>query len=399
MRRIGLAWVIGWLAVIAQGCGSPVQEAVNYCAGQAARTLAIVPSDDRMPNCVDAGSTEWHFASPGSWTCGFWPGELWYLYEATGDSLWKAPAKAATEAIMSVAYQTPHSHDVGFMVMPSIGHAYRLTGEERYREALVSAADSLATLYNPKVGTILSWPGMVQKMDWPHNTIIDNMLNLELLFWVASHCDRPDLYEIAFRHAETTMAHQFREDGSTCHVVVYDPQTGEELAKHTHQGWKDESMWARGQAWAIYGFTMAYRFTQEERFLQTAVKAAEAYLTRLPADGIPFWDFEAGEQLEGQPKDASASAIVASALLELQGYLPASEAKKYRTEAEKTIRILSAAPYRAGEQCSAFLLHSTGHMPNGKEVDASISYADYYYLESLVRLSRLGKGEQAIPNN
>ena len=397
--RNGLALVIGWLAVIAQGCGSPVQEAVDYCASQAARTLETVPSEDRMPNCVEAGSSEWKYVSPGGWTSGFWPGELWYLYESTGDAKWKDAAGKATETMLPVAYQTPHSHDVGFMVMPSIGHAYRLTGEDRYREALVSAADSLATLYNPKVGTILSWPGMVQKMDWPHNTIIDNMLNLELLFWVAENCNRPDLYDIAFRHSETTMEHQFREDGSTCHVVVYDPETGEELAKHTHQGWKDESMWARGQAWAVYGFTMAYRFTRDERFLKTAVRATETYLSRLPEDGIPYWDFEAGEQLEDQPKDASAAAIVASALLELQGYLPASEAKKYRGVAEKTVRILSAAPYRAGDQCSAFLLHSTGHKPRGNEVDASISYADYYYLESLVRLQRLERGEKAIPNN
>ena len=390
---------MGWLVAIAQGCQTPVQEAVDYCAGQAARTLEIVPADDKMPNCVEAGSSEWRFTSPGGWTCGFWPGELWYLYESTGEANWKEATVRFTEAVLPVAYQTPHSHDVGFMVMPSIGHAYRLTGESRYRDALVSAADSLATLYNPVVGTILSWPGMVQKMDWPHNTIIDNMLNLELLFWVAANCDRPDLHEIAVRHSETTMMHQFREDGSTCHVVVYDPETGEELAKHTHQGWKDESMWARGQAWAIYGFTMAYRFTRDERFLQTAVRATETYLSRLPEDGIPYWDFDAGEQLPDQPKDASAAAIVASALLELQEYLPASEADRYLKTAKQTVRILSGAPYRAGSQCSAFLLHSTGHKPKGSEVDASISYADYYYIESLVRLQRLGRGESVIPNN
>ena len=380
----------------AQGCSSSVQEQISYCALQASVTLSGIPSEGMMPHSVDSGSDQWQYVVPGRWTSGFWPGELWYLYEGTGDVCWKEEALKATAQMLPVAYETPHSHDVGFMMTPSLGNAYRLTGNDSYLEAMESAADSLSTLYNPNVGTFLSWPGMVQKMDWPHNTIIDNMLNLELLFQVAACCDRPDLYDIAFRHAETTMDHQFREDGSTCHVVVYDPVTGEELAKHTHQGWKDGSMWARGQAWAVYGFTMAYRFTRDERFLQTAVRAAETYLNRLPADGIPFWDFDAGEQLEDQPKDASAAAIVASALLELQGYLPASESKKYRSEAEKTLRILSAAPYRAGGQCSAFLLHSTGHMPNGNEVDASLSYADYYYLEALIRLKRLQKGNAVI---
>ena len=395
--RVGFALVIGWLAVFAQGCGSPVQEAVDYCADQASRTLENVPSDDRMPNGVDAGSSEWKYVSPGSWTSGFWPGDLWYLYELTGEAKWKDAAVRFTESMMPVAYRKAGSHDVGFMMMPSIGHAYRLTGEERYRDALVSAADSLVTLYNPNVGTILSWPNMVRKMDWPHNTIVDNMLNLELLYWVAANCNRPDLYDIAFRHSETTMEHQFREDGSTCHVVVYDPETGEELARHTHQGWKDESTWARGQAWAVYGFTMAYRFARDERFLQTAVRATDYFLSHLPEDGIPYWDFDAGVELEDQPKDASAAAIVASALLELQSYLPGAEGKRYRQAAEQLVSILSSDAYRAGDQCSAFLLHATGHKPRGSEVDSSLSYADYYYLESLYRLQRIGKGESVIP--
>lgn len=389
MKRILiLVNIIGWFAVV-QGCSSPVQPAIDYCAKQATRTLEVVSSPDMIPNSVDAGSSTWKFTRPGGWTCGFWPGELWYLYEGTGDTLFRDNALKVTDAIVPVAYRTPHSHDVGFMVMPSIGSAYRFTGEKKYLDALVSAADSLVTLYNPKVGSILSWPNMAKKMGWRHNTIIDNMLNLELLFWVAQNCDRPDLYEIAFRHAETTMKYQFRDDWSTYHVTVFDPDTGEFIAGHTHQGWKDETMWARGQAWAVYGFTMAYRFTRDERFLETAVHAVDAYLSRLPEDGIPYWDFDAGEQLESQPKDCSAAAIVASALLELQSYLPENQAKRYLKEARRTIKTLSAAPYRAGDQCSAFLLHATGHLPNGYEIDASISYADYYYIEALIRLKTI----------
>lgn len=385
--------VFGWLAAaLVQGCVSPVQESIEYCASQAVRTVWCIESPDQIPNSVPAGSSKWVFTRPGSWTCGFWPGDLWYLYEGTGDSFWKEEAVKATEAIMPVAYRRAGSHDVGFMTMTSIGNAYRLTGEEKYKDALVSAADSLVRLYNPKVGTILSWPNMVKKMGWPHNTIIDNMLNLELLFWVADNAGRPDLYDIALRHAEVTMQHQFREDGSTYHVMVFDAEDGRFLEGHTHQGWKDDSTWARGQAWAIYGFTMAYRHTKDERFLQTAIKAADWYIAHLPEDMIPYWDFDAGQELADQPRDCSAAAITASALLEMQTYLPSDKASHYKDVAVKMIETMSSAPYRAGDACSAFLLHCTGHMPNGTEVDASISYADYYYIEALIRLKKLQNG-------
>lgn len=391
-----ISWLVNILCALllfAQSCSSPVQKAIEYCADQAELTLSGVPSIDRIPNSVPAGSDEWVYTSAGNWTSGFWPGQLWYLYEGTGDEKWKEAAKAVTEEIIPIAYKYARSHDKGFITMTSIGNAYKYTGEERYRQALVSAADSLTALYNPVVGTILSWPNMVKQMNWPHNTIIDNMMNLELLFWVAENADRPDLYEIAFRHAEVTMKNQFRTDHSTCHVMVFDPSDGHFMAGYTHQGWKDESTWARGQAWAVYGFTMAYRFTRDERFLDTAVKAADFYLKHLPEDKIPYWDFDAGRELEDQPKDCSAAAITASALLELQSYLPAEKSKEYMQEAEDMIEAMSCAPYRAGEQCSAFLLHCTGHMPRGSEVDASISYADYYYLESLIRLVRIQNGK------
>lgn len=391
-----ISWLVNnlWaLLLFAQSCSSPVQKAIEYCADQAEVTLSGVPSVDRIPNSVPSNSDEWVYTSAGNWTSGFWPGQLWYLYEGTGDEKWKEAAMAVTEEIMPIAYKYARSHDKGFITMTSIGNAYKYTGEERYKQALVSAADSLKALFNPVVGTILSWPNMVKKMNWPHNTIIDNMMNLELLFWVAENADRPDLYEIALRHAEVTMKNQFREDHSTCHVMVFDPSDGRFLAGYTHQGWKDDSTWARGQAWAVYGFTMAYRFTRDERFLDTAVKAADFYLKHLPEDMIPYWDFDAGLELEDQPKDCSAAAITASALLELQSYLPDEISKRYMQAAEDMIETMSCAPYKAGNQCSAFLLHCTGHLPRGSEVDASICYADYYYLESLIRLGRIRSGK------
>lgn len=395
--RFALVILVGsMVSVFAQGCSSPVQKQIEYCASQASITLETIPSEGMMPYSVEADTDEWTYVVPGRWTSGFWPGELWYLYEGTGDSRWKKEAMNATEQIIPIVYETPHSHDVGFMITPSLGNAYRLTGDKRYLQAMENAADSLATLYNPHVGTILSWPAMVEPMGWPHNTIIDNMLNLELLFEVAVRCNRPDLLAIAQRHAQVTMENQFRDDGSVYHVIVYDPEDGHVIGKHTHQGWTDESLWARGQAWAVYGFTLAYRYTRDEQFLRTAVRSADVFLERLPEDMVPYWDFDAGEALPDQPKDCSATAIVASALLELQGYLPKREGRRFRKAAQEMVDIMSCAPYRAGDQCSAFLLHSTGHKPNGGEVDASINYADYYYLESLIRLKRLNNKKPVV---
>ncbi len=369
---------------------------IDYCARQAERTLAAGTSPDRIPNSVDAGAATWNYTSPGSWTCGFWPGELWYLYENTGDERWRAAAEAVTETIVPVGYRRADSHDVGFIMTTSLGQAYRLTGDEHYREAMLHAADSLAVLYNPTVGTLLSWPNMVEKMKWPHNTIIDNMMNLELLFWAAANGGGRHLYDIALRHAETTMRNHFREDGSCYHVAVYDPADGHFIEGVTHQGWRDDSMWARGQAWAIYGFTMVYRFTQDWRFLDFAQRVAEPYLDRLPEDRVPYWDFDAAEQSADQPRDSSAAAIVASALLELSGYVEGDRADRYRNEAIAMLRSLSGDNYRADERCSAFLLHAVGHMPNRMEVDASICYGDYYYLEALTRLCNWQEGRPLL---
>ena len=231
---------------------------------------------------------------------------------------------------------------------------------------------------------------MREKMGWPHNTIIDNMLNLELLFWAAKNGGGEQLYKIANRHAEVTMENQFRNDFGTCHVVVYDTITGNRIKQVTHQGYADSSMWARGQGWAIYGFTMCYRETRNPAFLETARKAADLYLSRLPEDMIPYWDFDA-PGLE-EPRDASAAAVVASGLLEMSLYMQDEvDAEKYKSTAVKILASLSSPAYQSREHNQAFLLHSTGHKPNNSEIDASIIYADYYYIEALIRLDKINK--------
>lgn len=379
--------------------GFDVDNELHYCCLQASHTLSSLPSIEKIPNSIEYGSSVWNYTSVGSWTCGFWPGILWYLYEDTHDSIWEKAAERVTDLILPSAYKKARSHDSGFIMMCSLGNGYRLTGNRAYKDGLLSAADSLAGLYNPKVGTLLSWPNMVKKEGWPHNTIIDNMMNLELLFWASRNGGERRLYDIAVSHAETTMRHQFREDYSCYHVAVYDTTDGHFIKGVTHQGLNDGSMWARGQAWAIYGYTMVYRETGDSRFLDFARKVADVYLKHLPEDMVPCWDFSAEEISPSEPKDASAAAITASALLELSTYVPDSDSSDlYRRKAVSMLHTLSSSVYQAGSQNSAFLLHSVGHMNKGWEVDASISYADYYYLESLIRLKRLESGRSVLAN-
>ncbi|HSC40322.1 MAG TPA: glycoside hydrolase family 88 protein, partial [Chitinophagaceae bacterium] len=295
--------------------------------------------------------------------------------------------------------QNPASdHDLGFQLLCSIGNGQRLTGDTAYTKILLAGADTLATLFNPTIGTILSWPAKVKKEGWPHNTIIDNMMNLELLCWASKHGGGKRLYDIAVQHAMTTMQNHFRPDYTSYHVVLYDTITGKKIKGITHQGYADSSMWARGQAWAIYGFTMMYRETKKPEFLDFVQHVADVYLQRLPQDLIPYWDFNA-PGIPGIPKDASAAAVAASALLELSGLVTdKAKAEGYRSKAEQMLSALSTAAYQSRDSKPSFLLHSTGNKPVEGEVDASIIYADYYYIEALVRLKKLQAGKSIYDN-
>lgn len=397
-------FILVFIFLVSLGCFSckttatddfSIDSEIAYCRSQAMRTLVSIPSLDKIPNSMDLDSIKWRYTQVGSWTCGFWPGILWYLYEDTKDNMWREAAGKVTDMIAPLAYRKAKSHDSGFIMMCSLGNGYRLTGKPEYKEGLLHAADSLAMLYNPVVGTILSWPGMVKKENWPHNTIIDNMMNLELLFWAARNGGGQYLYDIACKHAETTMKHQFRKDYSCYHVAVYDTLDGHFIKGVTHQGLSDDSMWARGQAWAIYGYTMVYRETHDVRFLDFARKVSDVYLSRIPEDYVPYWDFN-DPSIPDAPRDASAACVVASALLELSGYLPAEKALEYKQAAVKMLASLSSDKYQCGKSKPAFLLHSTGHLPAGSEIDASIIYADYYYMEALLRLKRLTENKPVI---
>lgn len=363
-----------------------IKKQFDYCSAQASKTLLEIPNNGTLPRSIPTGSKEWKFIDYKDWTSGFWPGELWYLYEVTRDNKWKIQADKFSRYLTPLSISKANDHDLGFQIFCSFGNGYRLTKNKEYKDIILKTADTLATLYNPKVGTILSWP---HNKYGGHNTIIDNMMNLELLFWASKNGGNKSLYPIAVKHAETTMNNHFRPDYTSYHVLVYDLQTGKKIKGMTAQGYSDNSMWARGQTWAIYGFTMVYRETKEKRFLEFAHKLARVYLDRLKTeDLIPYWDFDA-PGIPNEPRDASAAAIVASGLLELSTYTNDKNLKEeYQGKAKKMIIALSDH-YQSHDANSAFLLHATGHKPAGSEIDCSINYADYYYLEALLRLQEL----------
>ncbi len=362
---------------------------IDGAVAKCVETLNSPWAADSLPRNILQGQTRWNRVGIYDWTSGFWPGVLWYAYEASGNADLLANARKYTEPLRGVLSVPVDNHDLGFMFFCSFGNGYRLTGDEAYKKILLTAADSLATLFNPKVGSILSWPAMRAKMNWPHNTIIDNMMNLELLFWASKNGGGAHLADIAVKHAETSMRTLVRPDYSTFHVAVFDTTDGRFLKGVTHQGYADSSFWARGQAWGIYGFTMSYRESGKAAFLETAQKLADRFLAALPADTVPFWDF-ADPAIPDAPRDASAAAIAASALLELSTLVPTEPAKqRYRQAAEKLLIALSTPKYQSGKQNQALLNHSVGHKPNHSEIDASIIYADYYYLEALMRFQKL----------
>lgn len=368
-----------------------VDRELNYCNEQVQKTLSRIGDTTMMPRNILAGQAHWNLVPVRieEWTVGFWPGILWYNYENTQSEEMLDAARYYTNILEPLTTLPAYDHDLGFQLFCSYGNGYRLTGDEKYKQIILNAADTLATLFNPKVGTILSWPREVDNGRFaPFNTIMDNMINLEMLYWAAANGGTKELYDIATKHAETTMKHHFREDGSNYHVALYDTITGDLIKGVTHQGYADETMWARGQAWAIYGYTMVYRETGDKKFLRFAEKVTDVYLKQLPEDYVPYWDFNA-PNIPDEPKDASAAAIVASALLELsQLEDDPAKALEYKDAAVNMLISLSSDEYRSGETNSAFLLRSVGHKPNGSEVDASINYADYYYIEALMRYKK-----------
>ena len=381
-----------------------IKENVDYAVARTGLMLEATgePDGRNYPRTMRPDGT---LATTGiyEWTSGFFPGSLWYLYELTGDAQWKTEAEKWIAPLEPLRTHTG-THDLGFMVYCSYGNAQRLDPHPGYEELLVESAGSLCTRFSETTGVIKSWNSFRSWDDevrWDYPVIIDNMMNLELLFYASRITGDKKYYDIAVRHADTTLKNHFRDDGTSYHVVGYDEATGEVLGEKTAQGYSDNSTWARGQAWAIYGYTMTFRETGERRFLDIATKAADVFLAGLPEDLVPLWDFNAGRpgytpgarshavEFRGETmRDASAAAIVCSALFELG---PLASRPDYTDTAVWMLHSLASPSYRAptGENADFLLMHCVGSIPHRSEIDKPLVYADYYFLEALLRYRKL----------
>ena len=385
-----------------------IQENIDNAVAQETIQTDIIEKSGKIlnPRTIDKDGNI-VYVPIDDWCSGFFPGNIWHMYELTGDQKWLPLAEKYTEDLDSVQYLTWH-HDVGFMIGSSYLNGYRFAGKEEYKPVIIQTAKSLSTRFRPAAGVLQSWDadkGWQAERGWKCPVIIDNMMNLELLFWASKATGDPSFRNIAISHAEKTMKYQIRKDGSSYHLACYDPETGNFIKGETSQGYSNESTWSRGQGWGIYGFTLCYRETKDPRFLKTAQRMADYYINHpnLPSDKIPWWDFDTHRPgfIPGKfsktnkyiqnYRDASAASVTASALLELSSYQKPDKKKIYTETALQILTSLSSPEYRAeeGKNGNFILKHSTGAIPHGSEVDVPLIYADYYFLEALLRYNRM----------
>lgn len=394
--------VLGFSLLILTSCNNTktvekdfIQDNIDNAAAQNTIQTDIIEKSGRVlnPRTIDKDGNIVYIPID-DWCSGFYPGSIWLTYELTGDKKWLPLAVKYTEALDSVKHLKWH-HDVGFMIGCSYLNGYRLADKKEYKDVIVETARSLSTRFRPNAGVIQSWDadrGWQSTRGWKCPVIIDNMMNLELLLWASKNSDSTKYRNIALKHADKTMKNHYRPDYSSYHVVSYDTITGGVEKKNTNQGYADESSWARGQAWGLYGYTMMYRETGIGRYLTMAENIANYLLSHknMPADGIPYWDFDVPE-IPNAERDASAAAIMASAFIELS---TVTKDKKLSESclrmAEKQLRTLSSDTYLAepGTNAHFILKHSVGNMPINTEVDVPLSYTDYYYVEALLRFKK-----------
>lgn len=397
MKAIATTLSIAAVAALTlASCGSRdiIKENVENADVQLRMLTAESEKNDtvRIPSTFRHGKTE--FVKKTSWVSGFFAGNLWYMYELTGDEFWAEHARIQTENLSEIQYFTGH-HDIGFMIYDSYGNGLRLKNIDGYKDVIVNAAKSLSTRFRPNAGIIQSW-GADKKRGWTCPVIIDNMMNLELMFKASEFSGDPAFKEIAISHADKTLENHFRKDYSCYHVVDYDPETGAVRSRCTAQGYADESAWSRGQSWALYGYTMMYRFTKDSRYLEQAKNIAHFILNNpnLPKDLVPYWDYDCSA-IPDTYRDVSSAAIMASAFYELSWW---TGDKAYAKTSDRILESLSTPKYRSaqGAEGGFILMHSVGSIPHGTQIDVPLNYADYYFLEALVRKERIDSGASPV---
>jgi len=396
MKKLSLLFCIVFTVFCVTSCQHKETDKVNiideniaFAADQYGLLLESIENPEKLLNPKSFIDGKIKFIPPQEWTSGFFPGSLWYIYELTGNEDWKSTAIKYTEMLDTIQYYTGN-HDVGFMIGCSYGNGYRLAGNEDYKDVIVQAAKSLSTRYDPAVGLIQSWNASPSR-DWEYPVIIDNMMNLELLFDATEFSGDSTFYNIAVTHADNTIKNHYRPDYSTWHVIDYSKKDGSVRHRNTHQGYADESAWSRGQSWGIYGYVLCYRKTKDPKYLAQAENALQfiANHPNYPEDGVPYWDYDAPD-IPDTYRDASAGSILASALYELSAY---STKRNYKEWADRIMNTLSGPDFRAslGENGNFILMHSVGSLPHNSEVDVPLNYADYYFLEALKRKKDLEK--------
>jgi len=388
MKKATLVTLLFILFAVSYGQSSiDVKKTMNTVLMQYEQLLAVHADTTKTPHSFERGK---YIDMPTDWWCsGFFGGTLWYLYEYTKDAKWKDAADLWSMAVQKEQFNTG-THDLGFMLYCPFGNGYRLTANPEYKRILVNGSKSLATRFDPKVGLIKSWDDFDE---YKYPVIIDNMMNLEMLFWAAKATGNKKYYQISTRHADATIKHHFRKDFSAYHVISYD-SAGNVVARKTKQGAHDTSAWARGEAWALYGYTVMYRETKNKKYLRQAIGIADFFINHpnLPEDKIPYWDFNA-PGIPGEERDASAAAIACSGLLELSKYVDKEKSSAYFKVGEKMLSSLSGQDYRSqlNENGNFLIKHCVGFKPGNREIDVPLVYADYYYVEALLRYSQLKK--------
>ena len=395
---------LGISLLVVAGCTSQkqtesnfIQENIDNAVAQETLQTDIIEKSGKIlnPRTINKDGSI-HYVPIDDWCSGFFPGNIWYTYELTGDKKWLPLAEKYTEALDSVQYLTWH-HDVGFMIGSSYLNGYRFANKEEYKPVIIQTAKSLSTRFRPGAGVIQSWDadkGWQGTRGWKCPVIIDNMMNLELMFEATRLSGDSSFYKIAVSHADRTMQEHFRPDGSCYHVIDYSVKDGKVRHRQTAQGYADESIWSRGQAWAIYGYAVCYRETKDRKYLDQALKTFTMMknLKNMPEDLIPYWDMSA-PNIPNEPRDVSTASCIASALYEIST-MDVPDAAGYKMYADSIMVSLSSPAYRAalGTNGNFLLMHSVGSIPHNSEIDVPLNYADYYYLEALKRKRDIEKG-------